>query len=370
MSATILHLNTERNWRGGEAQTLMLARGLVRRGHRCLVVGQPRSPLVERAAESGLGVFPIVMRGELHLGAARRIGEIIRAESVSLLHYHTAHAVSLGTLATCFSGRRPAVASRRLSFPLRSRLLSRLKYSYRVDRVIAVSGAIRRHLLTQGFDPRRVDVVHSGIELERFTGAARGRFRESLRGEGAGVGPGTFLIGTAGHLAGEKGFDLFIEAAALAARELPRAMFVLVGRGEKEAALRNLASRLGVQEKVLFAGFREEMPEVFEGLNLFVLPSPLGEGSPAVVKEAMAAGVPLVATDLDGMEEITEDGRHALLVPPGNAPAMARAMVLLAGDAPLRERLVGAARRRVREFAAERMIERTEAIYRSLGIVP
>ncbi|MEE9292178.1 MAG: glycosyltransferase [Acidobacteriota bacterium] len=370
MSSTILHLNTERSWRGGEAQTLMLARGLARRGHRCLVVGQPRSPLVERAAESGLGVYPIMMRGDLHLGAARRIGEIIRAESVGLLHYHTAHAVSLGTLATFFSGRRPAVASRRLSIPLRNRLLGRLKYGYRVDRVIAVSEAIRRNLLARGFDPRRVEVVHSGIELDRFTGASHGRFRASLGGEGAGIGSGTFLFGTAGHFAGEKGFDLFIEAAALAARELPQARFVLVGRGEKESALRDLAVRRGVQENVLFAGFRDEMPEVFEGLDLFVLPSPLGEGSPAVVKEAMAAGVPLVATDLDGIEELTEDGRHAVLVPPGDAPAMARAMVLLAGDPPLRKRLVAAARQQVRKFAAERMVEKTEAIYRSLGIAP
>ncbi len=368
MGAVILHVNTERHWRGGEAQTLMLASGLARRGHRCLVAGQPDSPLLERAAASGLPVFAVRMRGELHVGAARRLGEIARREKVDLMHYHTAHAVTLGTLASLFAGQRPAVAARRLSFPLKNRLLARIKYSYRVDRIIAVSEAVRRRLVSQGLDGRRIDVVHSGIEMERFAAGAGRRFRQSLAGVGAGRGD-ALLIGAVGHLAAEKGFDLFIEAAALAAPELAHARFVLVGRGDQEAALKSLAKRRGVGDKILFAGFHDDMPSVFAGLDVVVLPSTYGEGSPAVPKEAMAAGVPLVATALDGVEEIAEDGRHALLVPPRNAPAMARAMVILATDAPLRARLIEAARVRVREFAMDRMVEKTEAVYRSIGVV-
>jgi glycosyltransferase involved in cell wall biosynthesis len=369
MAATILHLNTERTWRGGEAQTLLLARGLQNRDYRCLVVGQPGCPLLRRAADSNLPIVPIAMRGELHLAAARRLARVVREERVDLLHYHTAHAVTLGTLASLVCGRRPAVAARRLSFPLRSRIVGRLKYGFRVDRVIAVSDAIRRRLVTQGLDPRRIDVVHSGIQPERFAFRGPSRFRASLGGEGVGLRQGAFLVGTAGHLSAEKGFGLFIEAAALVSRELPDVFFAIIGRGEEEGALRRLAERRGVQNKVLFAGFRDDMPEVFGGLDLFVLPSNLGEGSPAVVKEAMASGVPLVATALDGVEEIVEDGRHALLVPPGNVPALARAVILMAADRALRMRLAEAARSRICEFTVERMVERTEAVYHALGIV-
>ncbi len=367
-SATILHVNTEAGWRGGEAQTLRLATGLRDRGFRCLVAAQPRSPLEARAAAARLRTLPIAMRGECDLKAARLLAQAVRTEGVDLLHYHTAHAVTLGTLATLFAGRRRAVAARRVSFPLRSRLLGRIKYTFRVDRVVAVSEAIRRRLIRQGLDPGRVVVVHSGIDPEPFTRGDRARFRASLAAPGGGGLPaGTFLVGAAGHLAAHKGIDLFLEAAALVVAEVPHALFVIVGRGEREAALRRLADRLGLATRVIFAGFRDDMPDVFAGLDLFVLCSHGGEGSPAVLKESMAAGVPLVATALEGVEEIVEDGRHGLLTPPGNAPALARAIVLMAADPGLRARLSAAALGRVREFTAERMVDRTVEVYESIG---
>ncbi len=366
MLRTILHLNTERGWRGGESQTLALALGLRERGYRCLMALQPEGGLHERARAAGLACVPLAMRGEFDLRAARRLAELIRTERVDLLHYHTAHAVTLGTLAGLIGGRRPAVASRRVSFPLRGGPLARLKYSYRVDRVVAVSEAIRRGLIGRGLDPARVMTVHSGIDPDRFAGGDPARLRASLPAPGDTWGADTILIGTVGHLAAHKGFDRFLQAAALAARELPGARFVIVGGGKEEGALVRLAGRLDLDDRLVIAGFRNDMPDVFAGLDLFVLSSTSGEGSPAVLKEAMAAGVPLVAAALDGVEEIVEDGLHGLLTPLGDAPAMARAIVLLAQDRNLGQRFAAAARERVRVFTIERMVARTEAIYRTL----
>ena len=364
---TVLHLNTEAGWRGGEAQTLRLAAGLRDRGLRCLIVGVPGGELVRRASAVGLEVVPIPMRGELDIVAARALARILREERVDLLHAHTAHAVTLGTLAGLAPGGRPAaVASRRLSFPLRRAFLGRLKYSFRIDRVIAVSEAIRRLLLRQGLDPARVATVHSGIDPGRFAAGDRRRFRDSLRTVLGAEADGAFLIGTAGHLAAHKGIDLFLAAAAGAAPEIPEARFLVVGRGEGEQALRRDVERLGLQGRVVYAGFRDDMPDVFAGLDLFVLASTSGEGSPAVLKEAMAAGTPVVATALDGIDEIVEDARHGLLVPPGNAPALARAMVLLARDRALRSGYAAAAKERVLEFTADRMVEGTLTVYRSI----
>jgi len=365
---TILHLNTEAGWRGGEAQTLRLAQGLEARGHRCLIACQQQGELRSRAAAAGLSVVPLAARGEFDLRTARLLSRILRDERVDLLHAHTAHAVTLGTLAMLFRRRRPAlVAARRLSFPLRSALFGRFKYGFRVDRVIAVSEAIRRVLVRQGIHPDRVAVVHSGIDPERFRHGDRRRFRESLRPFFGDDVETAFLVGSVGHLAAHKGLDIFLAAAAQAAREIPAARFVLVGRGEAEGALRSAANRLGLASRVVFAGFRDDMPDVFAGLDLLVLSSVSGEGSPAVVKEAMAAGTPLVATALDGLEEIVEDARHGILVPPGNAPALARAIVILAEDSNLRARYSAAALKRVMEFTADRMVEKTEAIYGSIG---
>jgi len=365
---TILHLNTEIGWRGGEAQTLRLAQGLRARGHRCLVVGPRQGELLNRAAAAGLTVIPLQARGELDLRAAHLLSRILRDERVDVLHAHTAHAVTLGTLATLFRRRRPSlVAARRLSFPLRSALFGRVKYGFRVDRVIAVSEAIRRLLVRQGLDPDRVVAVHSGIDPERFRHGDRLRFRESLRPLLGDETDGAFLVGAVGHLAAHKGLDIFLSAAAQVARELPAARFLLIGRGEAEGTLRRAVESLGLAPRVVFPGFRDDIPDVFAGLDLFVLSSVSGEGSPAVLKEAMASGTPLVATALEGLDEIVQDARHGLLVPPGNAPALARAIVVLAEDPQLRARYSAAALKRVMEFTADSMVEKTENIYGSIG---
>ena len=231
--------------------------------------------------------------------------------------------------------------------------------------MVAVSEAIRRALVAQGLAAERVVVVHSGIDPERFASGDRTRFRAALARLGD-LPEGAFLIGTAGHLASHKGIDRFLEAAAQVAQEIGETRFVVVGSGPREADLRRAAEAGPLRGRVLFAGFQEGMPDVYAGLDLFVLASLSGEGSPAVLKEAMAAGVPLVATAVGGIEEIVEDGRHGLLAPPGNVPALARAMALLAADPTLRAGLSAAARNHVREFTNERMVERTEAVYRSI----
>jgi glycosyltransferase involved in cell wall biosynthesis len=306
-----------------------------------------------------------LIRGDWDLAAARRLAAILRARPFDRIHYHTAHAVGVGTLASLLAGRRPAVASRRVSFPVRGGVLGRLKYTFRIERIIAVSEAIRRRLVAQGMDPDHVVTVHSGIDVERFARGDRARFRASLAP--AGWADGAPVVGTAGHLAAHKGMDLFLQAAAEVARRDPRPRFVVVGTGNEESHLRAQASALGLGDRILFAGFRDDMPDVFAGLDVFVLASHSGEGSPAVLKEAMAAGVPVAATALDGVGEIIEDARHGMLTPPGDAGAMARAIRTLLEDEPLRARMVSEARRRAGEFSIDRMVAGTESVYASLG---
>jgi glycosyltransferase involved in cell wall biosynthesis len=248
---------------------------------------------------------------------------------------------------------------------VRGGILGRIKYTFRVDRIIAVSEAIRRSLIERGADPARVVTVHSGIDVGRFARGDRARFRAALAA--AGWPPAAPIVGTAGHLAAHKGMDLFLAAAAEVARGDTSPRFVIVGTGAEEGRLKALAAELGLGDRVLFAGFRDDMPDVFAGLDVFVLASHSGEGSPAVLKEAMAAGVPVAATALDGVGEIIEDARHGLLTPPGDAGAMARAIRTLLEDGSLRARVVPEARRRAGEFSIDLMVEKTEAVYASLG---
>ncbi|HEV8374830.1 MAG TPA: glycosyltransferase family 4 protein, partial [Candidatus Polarisedimenticolia bacterium] len=194
--ARLLHLNTERGWRGGEVQTLLLARGLAQRGHRCVLAAPSGSRLIAEGREAGLEVEPLEARGEFDPKAVITLARLYRRLRPELLHFHTSHAVTLGTLAMALAGRIPAVASRRVSFPLSRNPLARLKYTHRVRRIIAVSSGIREILLAAGIPAEHLVTIHSAVDLDRFkTLPSRGESRADL-----GYDDRIVLVGAVGHL--------------------------------------------------------------------------------------------------------------------------------------------------------------------------
>jgi len=358
----VLHVNTEQGYRGGEIQNLFLAEGLARRGHRCVLAVPPGSGLGERALDRGLDVRERTMKGEFDAGASIWLAGLLRSERPDIVHYHTSHAVALGTWARTLSRHPPAVATRRTSFPTKRNPLFRLKFTLRIDRLIAVSGSIREDLIAAGIPSERIAVIHSGIDLRRFVDASGGEeFRREL-----GLRPNDFLVGCVGALAAQKGHLLLLEAVAALAPSLPELHVALVGEGELQARLLDEARGLGIGDRIHLTGFRDDVPLATAAFDLAVLPSVAGEGSPATVKEAMAAGVPVIATDIGGVREILEDGRQGLVISPGNAKALQAALRMLIEDAPLRDAMGQAGRERAREFSMERMIEKTEDVYASL----
>lgn len=361
-SWTILHVNTERGWRGGEAQTLLLARGLQRRGHRCSVATPPGAPLEGRAARAGLETLPLEARGELDPRGVARLAGLLRRHRPEIVHYHTSHAITLGTLASYRAGRRIAVASRRVSFPLARNPLARLKYTHRVDRIIAVSEGIRETLLAAGVPGHRVSVIPSAVDLERLGGPAD---RDAARAR-LGVGTGDFLVGAVGHLAPHKGHSVLVEAAALASPREPKLRFLLVGRGELEDELRSRISAASLSPVFRQVGFHEDVGAILPALDLLAFPSLSGEGSPAAPKEAMACGIPVVASDISGIREIVRPGLEGLLVRPGDPAALAEAILGLARSPDLRLEFAARGRERSLLFGLDHLVERTESLYRDL----
>ncbi len=270
--------------------------------------------------------------------------------------------MTLGTAATLIAGRRPAVLTRRVSFSLRRNPLAKFKYTWRVDHLIAVADSVRWVMIAEGISPERVSVVHSGIDLSRFPVP---RDRGALARE-FGIDPGALLVGCVGHLAPHKGHAFLIEALASVAGDIPSMRLLIVGEGPEQGRLAELAAAGPLAGRVTFAGFREDVPRMMASFDLYAMTSLSGEGSPAVLKEAMASGVPVVAIDLEGIREIAEEGREAVLVPPGDPERYGRAILRVARDADLRRSLAATGRERVREFSSEKMVERTIEVYRQV----
>jgi glycosyltransferase involved in cell wall biosynthesis len=194
----------------------------------------------------------------------------------------------------------------------------------------------------------KTHVIELGIDLDRFA-SGRPALQHDLP-----------IVGNVARLAEQKGQRYLLEAAA----ELPQARFAIVGEGELRADLECRADELGLTERVLFTGARDDVPDLLASFDVFAFPS-LFEGLCLAVIEAQAAGVPVVATPVGGIRETVIDGETGLLVPPRDPQALAQAIRRLLDDRDLAAKLADEARRRVRErFSVERMVQRTLALYR------
>jgi glycosyltransferase involved in cell wall biosynthesis len=346
------------------AQTLDLVLGLRRRDHRVTLATSPGSILAARARDEGVEVVELNLRSELNPAALARLAAIVWSRGVDIVHAHRAHAHSLGLL-TSIVTHRPFVVSRRVSFPPKDNLGSRLKYRSRaVTRIVAVSAAIKDVLVDYGVGPERVDVIYSGTDPARYRGDLDG---EAIRSE-LGIPAGVPLVGKiANFYHGWKGHDTFLRAAAIVASRDPNARFLLVGHNTDSEKMRAMVRDLGPAERVTLAGYRSDVPEIIGALDVSVNSARAGEGLSGAVRESLAVGRPVVATDVGGNRELVRDGETGLLVPAENHEALADAITRLLEDTVLAAELAGAGARYVREnLTVDRMVEATEALYRRI----
>jgi glycosyltransferase involved in cell wall biosynthesis len=353
----IAHVDTGDSWRGGQAQVLSLLAGLTSRGHGS-TLHCPPGPLAERARTAGVPVRRFEARGDLDLVAGLWLARDLRVESPDLVHLHSARAHAVGAWAARAAGRLPVIVSRRVDFEVAEHPLSALKYRLGVDRYLCISEGVRRVLARAGVPDRKLAVVPSGIDLERW----RCLPDASALGARLGLAPGTPVIGNIAALAPHKDQHNLLGAAAALARRLPAARWVVFGEGERRGALEAERHRLGLDEVVLLPGFVERVEEAVALLSVFVLSSYL-EGLGTSVLDAQAAGIPVVATAVGGVPEMIEDGVTGWLVPPRDPEALAAAVEDALARPAEAARRAAAARRTVERFAISRTVALTEAAY-------
>jgi len=220
--------------------------------------------------------------------------------------------------------------------------------------------------LTWNFDRvarRKVRVAHNGIDLQQFENMQQhADIRQRL-----GCESGTVLIGSISRLdEPKKGTGVLLRAARIVLDECPNARFVICGEGYSRAELEALAAQLEIADRVVFLGFWKDALEVYRALDVFVLPS-LSEGFPTVNLEAMAAGLPVVTTDVGGAAEAVHEGTCGFVVPPNDAPALAAAMIRLCTDSALRSTMGAHARKVVKEsFGSDVTARRVMDAYREV----
>jgi glycosyltransferase involved in cell wall biosynthesis len=214
--------------------------------------------------------------------------------------------------------------------------------------------------------PNNTSVIHSGVDLHRFSKGEKQRTRKRKE---LGIPPDSLVIGYVGWLIPIKGVTYLVSAMAKVAERYPKSLLVLVGKGddkgEEETKLKEQVENLGLADKVLFLGWRSDVDEIMGSFDIFVLPS-LNEGMGRVLVEAMAAGLPIVASRVGGIPDLVKNGKNGLLVPPEDASALEKAITVLLKDKSQRKGMGEAGEKMCRPYSAEAMVEKIDDLYREL----
>ena len=231
------------------------------------------------------------------------------------------------------------------------------------DHIVAVSASTRDFLIRQeGVPAEKITLIYNGVDLERFQPAPDAAPRAAWR-RAWGLPEYAPVVAGVGRLRPQKNFPLFLRAAREVLREIPQANFVIAGEGPDRGDLENLARDLGIAPQVHFLGYVSEMAALYAAVDVLLMTS-LAEGTPLTVLEAMAMGVPVVATRVDGMAEVLEDGVDAYLVSLGDVAACAQRTCRLLQDQALARRFSQAGRSKVRDhYSAVSMTRQVEKIY-------
>jgi len=357
---------------GGERVLLDLTRGLRDKGHHLFAACPSHGPLTEALRAEGAEVFVIPMKKTYDLLAIWRLYRVLRKYEIDVIHSHGLLVNILSRVASYLANTRVSISTAHIPLNLRSRkqaqnLFERLMAPYYLildnltalfnHKVIAVSHAVKRDLVEQGVDPKRIVVVQNGISLNLVQGNNQG-IRTKLGGN-----RNYTIVGTITRLSPQKDIPTFLRMASLIIRDLPKTHFVVVGEGEKRKELQDLAEDLGLQNHVEFLGYREDALDILSTFDIFALSS-LWEGLPIVILEAMAAEKPVVATAVDGVREAVEHGKTGLLVEPRRPDLLAKFVIELINN-PDRSKTMGKrGRERIeRAFSINRVINTIEQIY-------
>jgi glycosyltransferase involved in cell wall biosynthesis len=355
-SLTIFFLISSEGYYGAENLLVTLAQSLCRLGCRCIVgvfcdSREAHTEVADVARNRGLLVEMVPCQGRADWNAVKRIRELVIKHHVHVLHPH-GYKADLYAYAASWTSRTALLATTH-NWP--SKLFIMRLYAAldrlvlrRFDKVIGVSEVPTAKLKRSGVPSKKIVTVFNGVDLDRF-GATVPTLRSEL------ILDDSALVGFVGRLVVDKGGTVLLHAAKQVLAVRPRTVFVFVGDGPTRSEWETLAIQLGIEKQVVFAGMRENMPEVYASLDLLVLPS-LVESMPMCLLEAMAAGKPVIATRVGAVARLIEAGQTGLLVEAGDVRGLATAIVQLLTDPEQLRRIATNGRRQVAEhFSAESM---------------
>jgi glycosyltransferase involved in cell wall biosynthesis len=355
----ILHTESSTGWGGQENRTMNELVAMRERGHELAVVSRPGARIIERAKELGFPTFAVDMRGAIDFPAIFKLRGVMRDFGADIVNTHSGRDTQLAGMAARSLFNRPRIVrTRHLALPI----TSRFTYSVLPDHVVTVSKFVENYLVEAGVPRQGITTIPTGVDFSRYDrSTVQGNLRDEL-----GLAADTLLIGTVAILRAKKGHVEILDAVPEVLKRFPKAHFVFAGNGAQTDNLKARIAADGLGDSVHLLGLRRDVTNVLASLDLFVLPTHQEALGTAFI-EAGVMGLPTVASNVDGVPEVVQDGLTGLLVPAQDGKALVEPICRLLADPIYRQAMGAKAAEFVRrKFAREVMAAGMERLYQQL----
>jgi glycosyltransferase involved in cell wall biosynthesis len=352
----ILHTEWSDGWGGQEIRVVSEMSGLTGRAHNLTLVTRKECRVALAASEARIPLSYLPMRRAFDPGSILRLRHALKRDRVQVVNTHSGVDSWIGSVAARLAGTPVLLRTRHVNIPIKKHALNFVHDL--PDCIITCGESIRRTLIDAGFAPQRVVNIPTGIDFEKF---AAKRDRNEMRAS-LGVSAGTFMILMVGILRRVKAHEIALAAVSNLKKSFPQIKLVIAGDGPQNPNLKKAANEMGIQDSVQFLGFRNDIPDLLNAADMFLLTS-YSEGVPQSATQALGMGLPVVASNVGGVPELIEHQRTGLLFPAGDAAAAAEqiAAVLTAPD-QARERGKSGQRQIHQFFSREVMVSKVERL--------
>ncbi len=358
----ILQLSSEQSWRGGEQQIAYLILYLKAQNVDVVVCTRKNSAFSAWCREMEIPFYELGFINGADIKSALKIKKIVKREGIDIVNAHSGKSHSLAYLALRLGMNKPLIVHRRVDFPLKTRGFSLAKYNHKnVKGIVCVSKAIARLVKRAVENPERVKTVYSGIDPARFSdNKPNGYIHKEFN-----IDKSKRLIANISAIAPHKDYQTFLHTAKRVTESRDDCHFLIVGEGNLRHEIQELAKSLKLTNSVSFTGFRNDIPNLFRELTLFLITSDT-EGLGTTVIDSLCNGIPIIATKAGGIPELVRDGEEGYLCAIADSECLAEKVNLLLNMEEERQKMSKKAMERAKLFTNEQMGAGVLEIYRQI----
>jgi len=356
----VLLLNSIKILGGGEIWMVRLGELLQANGHKALLVARPKSPLFDFAEKSEIPKVSLSLSGDLNPILLWRLARLIKEHSINIVVANMSRDVRIAGMIAPFCKDIRVVALQQVDRPIKNIWNHRLTFNFFADAIVVNSQATRQTLRDHSpwLDQKKVNVIPHGIDTAKYRTGDAASVRLAM-----GLPAGAFVAGFVGRLCEQKGIAVLLSAIEQIHKLFPEIHFVIVGEGTMELSIREFVDQRGLGKSVHVFGFRDDIPSVMQAFDVLLVPS-IWEGFGLVLIEAMAAGVPCIASRISSIPEIVQHRVNGLLITPRDAGSLVDGIRELYVDPALRRALAAAAQQTVEErFGTDGVLKAYEQLF-------